>query len=775
MSSRNAHQLLIVAAILALAGAGTPTVIKAADSTTVAIPRVSHRPVLDGRLDDETWAEAAKLTDFTEYAPNDMVRAQERSVAYVAYDSQYLFLAFRAFESKPGQVRATIFPRERGGDGDDKVTFALDTFLDKRRVFQFTANPYGIQTDEIRVEGQDADASPDFVWYSEGRVEADGWSVEIMIPWASLRFPHNDPLSIGFNVARTFGRSGEKDSWVPRRHGNPCDICQEGVLVGITGIGRQPAVDVLPYISGSQLGARQFAADSALSGGQFFSSQKPLGYNIERPKGSVGADVKFALTSSVIVNATINPDFSQVESDDDQVRVNQRFTLFQTEKRPFFLEGRDAFEIPRSPEESFSNIGDLFYSRAIVDPSAGARLTAKQGRVTVASLYARDDQPGYFSYSGFESSAYRPLTGVTSDVVFGRARADVLADSYVGFTALGRRAGDSRNGMGAVDFSLRRGAITLNGEGGLSSDRAPMNLLVDSSLDGKTRDGLYYRARLARAGKYFSFTALASGADSSFRDQLGKFSRVGIQQLGGDATITQYPDSKWLQLMSQGVNVTTASAFGGALLDYTVTLPFVFQFQKATSFTITPLRQHLTLFRQRLFMSGVILEGSSNASQVISASGNIYIGDREIIDQSRSRVGKGYTAGLQVVFRPIPQASMEMNGQRSWHVDDWGQPLVDDARILRVKGTYQLTRPLGIRLIEQYSNQYDTRVANPFIRRNVQHARSALVSYELGPSSFLYVGYNEGSQDFNEPVVNGATQLKTGSQLFMKLSYLLRL
>jgi hypothetical protein len=766
--------MLFLVALLALTGNADTTLLKHPESVRIAIPKVTQRPVLDGKLDDATWAQAAQLTDFVEFEPNDLVRGREKSIAYVAYDAEYLFLAFRAFESQPGHVRATVFPRERGGDNDDRVTFLLDTFLDKRRALEFKSNPYGIQTDGIKVEGLEGDPSPDYVWYSAGRVDDKGWSVEMMIPWASLRFPHEDPLSIGFNVVRVYGR-GAKDSWVARRHGNPCEICQEGVLYGISGIDDHKTVDVLPYVSGSQLGTRRFANDSAFSGGQFFSTRPPLGFDSGRPKGAVGGDVKYALTSSALLNATLNPDFLQVESDDDLVRVNQRFTLFQTERRPFFLENRDNFEIPRSSDESRTNIGDLFYSRAIVDPAGGIRLTGKQGRLTFGSLYVRDDQPGYFNYSGFETSGYRPLPNSTADILVARARADVLSDSYIGVTALGRRIGDSNNGVGALDVNLRRGSITLKAEGGGSTDRAPHDPATSSVLDGKRRNGVYYRGLLGRSGKNLSGVLLASGADSSFRDQLGRFARVGIQQLGGRVTATRYPSTKVLQWLSQGINVQTASAFGGKFLDYTVTVPFQFQFQKATSFTATPLRQHLTLFDRRLYMTGLVLDANSAALEWLFVSGNIYFGDREIVDQSRSRVGKGYNANVQIILRPGPQGSIDIKAQRTWHADKWNTPLVDDARIVRIKGSYQFSRPLGIRLIEQYSNQYDTRITNPFYRRGIVHARSVLVSYELGPSSFFYAGYNEGSQDFNDPIVDGGARLRTDNLVFMKLSYLIRL
>ena len=163
--------MFVFMAIAALAGVVDSTLIKPPESVQIAIPKVSQRPVLDGKLDEPIWAEAAKLTDFVEFEPNDMVRGREKSIAYVAYDSQYLFLGFRAFESHPGEIRATVFPRERGGDGDDKVTFLLDTFLGKRRTFEFDSNPHGIQADGIKVEGQAVDVSPDFVWYSAGSMD----------------------------------------------------------------------------------------------------------------------------------------------------------------------------------------------------------------------------------------------------------------------------------------------------------------------------------------------------------------------------------------------------------------------------------------------------------------------------------------------------------------------------------------------------------------------------------------------------------------------------
>src|SRR5688572_24373031 len=208
--------MLALAALLALSQpAPSDTILKTAAELRVPLPRVGSRPVLDGALDDAVWREAARLERFVQFEPRDGVPASRESVGWVAYDGEHLYFAFRAWDSPDG-VRATIYPRERGGDGDDRVELVLDTFLDNRRAYRFDVTPHGIQGDAVKTEGGDSDESVDFVWRSAGRLLHDGWSVEIAIPFASLRFPRAASIDVGFNVVRILGRSGEKVAWAPR-------------------------------------------------------------------------------------------------------------------------------------------------------------------------------------------------------------------------------------------------------------------------------------------------------------------------------------------------------------------------------------------------------------------------------------------------------------------------------------------------------------------------------------------------------------------------------
>lgn len=791
----------IVALLAATFAAGSTLVHGAERSLHVELPRVTQPPVLDGRLDDPVWQHAARLTQFTQYDPGDQVPPSERSVALVAYDHENFYFAFRAWEPSRGDVRATLFPREHGGDNDDRVTFYLDTFDDKRRAYEFRVTPLGIQSDAVKIEGHGPDFSVDFVWHSAGRVYDDGWAVEVAIPFASLRFPPRDTIAIGFNVIRVYGRSGEKDAWAPRLRGSPCDICQEGVLTGITGIDDHRTVDVMPYLAASRSGERQYGTDSVYAGGAWRATSPPEAYAVGRPQATVGTDVRVALTPALVLNGTINPDFSQVESDADQIRVNQRFALFLDERRPFFLEGRDVFRI------GGGGLGDLFYSRAIVDPNGGIRLTGKHGRYTGGVLLAHDQAPALFYYDGYDGSGVESDIASAADAVVGRIRRDVLDDSYIGAAFLGRRVGAAHDGVAAADFSLRSGSFTLSGEGAHSMALTPLDTAsatattdstgratlacpdgydaasggrawcVDQIRDGARHIGDYYRVRLSRSGERVGISFQATGASPGFRDQLGRFGRIGVESYGGGVGISQYPDGDVVQRVSEGFNVTRTNIWQGGLLDWVASPNVSVQLQRRTHVNLGVDREHLTLFDVPLDMNGLSAGLSTNAWQSVGFGASLFIGQREVFDPEEPhdpRVGDGYIGGGWVTVQPTSQATLELHAQRSVHYEDWGGALTDDAKIVRLRGTFQFTRELGVRLIGEYSNQLDLLEDDPLAQRSVHVGSSALVTYELAPMSFLYAGYSDTRREFDPREAPGAGLLPTGSQLFLKVSYLFR-
>ncbi|MDO8834471.1 MAG: DUF5916 domain-containing protein, partial [Vicinamibacterales bacterium] len=330
-------------------------------SPTFSIPRIDEPAVVDGRLDEPAWARATRLSGFSEYRPVDGQRASERTDILIWYAPNALYIGVRAYDSQPGSVRATVADRDNL-DRDDSIRIFLDTFNDRRRAFIFGVNPLGVQEDGVQTEGAfnagrmfgmggAVDLSPDYQFDSKGQITPDGYVVEIRIPFKSLRYPSGGPLRWGINFLRKTQRTGREDTWTDAKR-IASFLGQAGTMEGLHDLHRGVVTEIQPFVTGSSNGARR-------GQGRFSRDATDVG---------PGVNVRLGFTN-VSLDATANPDFSQVESDAGQVAVNERFALFFAEKRPFFLEGIELFATPNQ----------LVYTRRIVDPIGGAKFTGKIG------------------------------------------------------------------------------------------------------------------------------------------------------------------------------------------------------------------------------------------------------------------------------------------------------------------------------------------------------------------------------------------------------------
>ena len=220
--------------------------------------------------------------------------------------------------------------------------------------------------------------------------------------------------------------------------------------------------------------------------------------------------------------------------------------------------------------------------------------------------------------------------------------------------------------------------------------------------------------------------------------------------------------------------MSRTNVFGGGLLDYNISPRAEVTFKQRAAVNVSYLIERQAILGVPLHQRGVFTDWRLESSRYVQLGGFFYFGDRELFDPNDPRVSKGIFASLRLTLRPVPQASVEIRAQQSNHYDSWGGTLVDDAKILRVRGTYQVTRRLGARLISEYSSQFNTLVTNPLNERIARVASSLLVTYELAPSSFLFAGYNDLMQEYERPVVDRPQTLRTGNQFFLKLSYLFR-
>lgn len=340
------------------------------------IPRLDGGVVVDGRLDEAQWKTAAKVTDYRMFEPVETGEAPDLTEAFVFYDAETLYLGFHCHSSKPGSIRAHISPREDINQ-DDQIGIYLDTYDDDRHAFIFYLNALGIQQDARYTEPGEWNLSWDAVIRSKGVVSSDGYRVEVAIPFRSLRFPNAAGQKWGLILTRKFAAEGVKVIWpkVTREKSN--FIGQAAALDGIQGIASNRNLELQPTL------VSQWVEDPQEQAGTLSS---PLRLNLtDQISVAPGLTARYGVTSNLTLDAAINPDFSQVESDAGQLDANLRFALYYDERRPFFLEGTEAFGAPY--------LG--LHSRSIVLPLAGLKLTGKEGPLTVGVLTAYDMKPQY--------------------------------------------------------------------------------------------------------------------------------------------------------------------------------------------------------------------------------------------------------------------------------------------------------------------------------------------------------------------------------------------
>lgn len=330
--------------------------------------KISEPVSIDGVLEEPFWRLAQKLSNFSEVSPGDNEEPPVRTEAYVTYDDDNLYIGFICYDDDPAAIRATVCDRDRIF-ADDMVGIIIDTFRDMQNGYEFFINPHGIQADLRRIMN-DEDLSYDVIWESAAVITLDGWTAEMAIPFRSIRFADSEEQRWGLHVIRVRPRnSRDQYSWAPISRDDVCLFCQAGLLTNIRGVKRGKNLEILPYAVSSESGALSDPDDP-------LSEFKNGGLD-----GNVGADVKYGITPGITLDLTYNPDFSQIETDAEQIDVNTTFALFYPEKRPFFLEGSDIFDTRIK----------AVYTRTINDPVAALKLTGKAKRYSVGYILGVDD------------------------------------------------------------------------------------------------------------------------------------------------------------------------------------------------------------------------------------------------------------------------------------------------------------------------------------------------------------------------------------------------
>ena len=444
--------------------------------------RVREAVHVDGLLDEPGWSLAEAASGFRQREPREGEAATEATEVSVLYDDTNLYVGVRALDRRPRDVIARILQRDRvlqaGIDnqarwaGDDGVAILLDPFQDHRNAFLFATNPNGAEFDAL-VTDESASYNADWrgVWRVAARRTAQGWSAEFAIPFRSLRYPSNGGSQPwGFNVERLIRRKSEQTLWSgwSRAEGGLHRVSRAGHLVGLASLPRSRLnLEVKPY---GLVGASRERQDDG---------------SVPRDtSASLGGDLKWEVRSGLVLDGTVNPDFAQVEADDQIVNLT-RFDLFLPEKREFFLENAGVFEFgTRGFFEPPPFL--LFFSRQIgikedegeVPVMGGVRLSGRAGRQTVGFLGILQDQA-----FGDPRTSFGAL----------RVKRDVGANGFVGAMLTDRRTREGGETDGGVDFSLwptRR--LNVTGFAALTS-----------AAGDRERDKAYRLAAEYRTGRFF--------------------------------------------------------------------------------------------------------------------------------------------------------------------------------------------------------------------------------------------------------------------------------
>ena len=494
---------------------------------TVRPTRTTDRPSIDGRLDDVVWRSAAKITDFVQSRPLDGAPATEDTEVWIAYDNANIYFAFHLHYSDPTIMRANRVDRDRSFQ-DDRISIYFDPFLDQQRAYSFNLNGYGVQGDQIinarrgggfgggggrggRRGGGGGfpggsggapfgDRSWDALFDSGAQIVDDGYTAEMAIPFKSLRYPQREgdvPHRWGFQIVREIqDKDNETDVWSPISRDVAGFLPQMGVLEGMANLSTSRNLEFLPTVT-----AINFGSLDATTGTFDVQDTSPEG----------GMNFKYGVTSNLTADFAINPDFSQIESDRPQIEVNQRFALFFSELRPFFLEGAEIFSI-QAPVT-------FVHTRTIVDPDYGAKLTGKVGKTTVGVLFANDAAPGNLDDQS------DPAFDRTAQTFIGRVRYDLYSESHVGVIATNRDFLDGHSRLAGLDSNFRLGSTHSMGFTAISSQHR--------DLDGLDSTGHLIDVNFRKTGRNLSYFASGYDLSPDFQTDVGFVRRVDQRRLDG--------------------------------------------------------------------------------------------------------------------------------------------------------------------------------------------------------------------------------------------------
>jgi hypothetical protein len=723
-----------------------PFVLSAQEVYRIKAVKIDEKLNIDGKLDEPAWRIAEKVDLNYEVQIWDNAPASQKTTAMVLYDDQNLYFGFICYDTNPKQIRAHITDRDKIWE-DDFVILLIDTYGDNQNAYQFAVNPYGIQGDGIR-SGNREDMSFDLVWYSAGVISDSGWTVEIAIPFKSLRFPRKKGHEWNVMIGRNYPRESRYTfSWTPFDKNNPCFLCQTGKLAGLDDIPSISFVELLPYAMSYQEGYLP-----ELDPSQDFKN--------EPVKVRAGFGIKFSPNPETTIEGVLNPDFSQVETDAYQISVNTTHALYYPEKRPFFLEGIEVYQSPIN----------IFYSRMINNPLYALKLKTKTGRLSLAYLSSFDKKTPFIVPGEERSSTVS--TSINSLVNVARARYDFGEQSYSGLFLTGRNLPEAYNYVGGFDWNLFfwrnyyfRGQVIysltkeLNRPDLFSTNRKFGETGYTASFDGERYAGYGMTLRFMRFAKYHEFEINYRDFSPTFQSNLGFITRNNSRGIRIENRFNFYPRGAIVDLWELLTNFGLNFNYSGARKERWIMLGLRAQLKGQTQLFVGFLPINEEIFSGRKFVHVRRAFGNvySTPFRFLSLSLNFEYG-RKIYRTSEPKLGFARDFNLYVRLKPTDKIEISSWYSKARLEDDKTGELFYDGYVAGIVGIYQFNPNLFVRLITQYDSFSGSIQVFP------------LLSFKLNPFTIFYVGSTVNMLDFGD--VYGVKRLN--QEIFLKVQYLWR-
>lgn len=746
--------------------------IKSQSPSVLHVPRLKRAATLDdfsGMQPETALARSmAKVVGFTQREPQNGKPASQYTEVYVGYTTKSLYVIFLCFDSEPSKVRAHMVRRELIDD-DDQAGVVLDTFHDYRHAYLFAANALGIQQDSILTENQGNDFSFDTVWNSKGKLTPQGYMIWMEIPFKSMRFPPQPQQTWGMIFERDIPRNSEASFHPFLSREVQGLLSQEGRMDGLENVAPSHNMQFIPYVS--------FRAFRTLDD----RDPSALRFHGKHADPQAGLDSKIVLHKSLVLDTMLNPDFAQVESDDPEVTVNQRFEVFFPEKRPFFQENASYFQTPIN----------LLFTRRIADPTFGVRLTGKQGPWALGTLLADDCSPsdrvrpadplsGHFAYFGIlridrEIGKNASIGMIFTDRELGTVRATVCtSDSCI----------IGRNRVGGFDSSLQLHHQWLFQAQAVTSETR--------FSDGRRIAGPSYELSLHKSGR-LEYSLTYEDTAPGFFTATGFFRRPDIRNI---SQVVQYrfkQNGSWLQWHGPVFSSTNSWDHAGLRLEWYHNVDYLFRLTHNTYLSPYANIGH-TRLRPSDF-SGLPANRDYNQYQwgvtfgaswwkQLSFNADLNFGERvNYVPATGPPVPANANFAMGgVTVRPLRGLTIENSYLLTRLQSRITGANILNNHILRSKWNYQFNKEFSLRFIATYNSL----LANPSLTSlatTKQFNADVLFSYLVHPGTAIYVGYNSDLQNMDPTLgldPNGNLLrtrrrfLNDGRTIFVKVSYLLR-